>query len=315
MRLFSLIWLLYAQLAVAAGPSHAAELLHFWVVYNIDHLLNPNNARLLLPAVTELGKIPKNVGTDNGGKLPFRSFVSRCLNDNKKVPADLTFDINNPLRETEKLRNAGFGETPRMMVLKGVPENMWKNHEALAELDDRWKKYHVLLQDIRTTVQDARKKLGDSAIAKELTALRTLNQEIVRLRNEDMMPKKYFANELKETWFERQGNVFYQPVLDPDGKIKLDKRGNLISELRLDFMMADVTNGNKIRELLGMSDQHPSDPRWKAAFKTWCSYLGDVDGLIKNNVAGPRKFTEASNKHKDVEKNWSTLLEDLRCER
>lgn len=174
--------------------------------------------------------------------------------------------------------------------------------------------YGPLLQATKDNIEQARKTLGVGAIAKELAALEKLTQEIVRLRNEDMQQKRFFANELRYTWFKGDGNVFWQPI-SRNGKAILDRKSNIVSELRLDFMMDDTQNGNKIRELLGMGDQKPYDPRWREAFKVWCGYIGDVEGLKRDDVPGPKDATDSSLKHRNVEKDWSAMLEVLKCKK
>ncbi|KAJ0340032.1 hypothetical protein COL154_012254 [Colletotrichum chrysophilum] len=242
MKFLGLLLLLFGQLAVAAGPSHAFEtVLYYYIAYRLEWKMYGQSQRLLYPVRSpiptkegDLITFPKNVGPD-GNMLPFTDFVCRYMN-NPKAKCNVQLDLDNPERTGELLLEEGNNGAAKIPDMRGVPQgDMYEiNEKNDAEISPKLKYYNSFTEDLAQTFNAAAKKYGTSTsseVYKELAAVEPLLNRILKVRSEDIQTKQNIRKTFVEAFLKDSTFKSYKGSVDPADMLKNAKLWQVVKKV------------------------------------------------------------------------------------
>ncbi|KAI8212016.1 hypothetical protein K4K52_008984 [Colletotrichum sp. SAR 10_76] len=303
MKFLGLLLLLFGQLAVAAGPSHAFETVLYYIAYRLEWKMYGQSQRLLYPVKSpllegDLKPFPQNVGPD-GNMLPFPDFVCRYMNRDDKTGAkcNVELDLDNPERTGELLLKEGNNGAAKIPDMRGVPKDKMREiiEENDAEITDDLKYYNSFTEDLAQTFNAAAKKYGTSTsseVYKELAAVEPLVDRILKVRSQDMQKKRNIRQTFVQAFFQ-DGGAFdgYKGSIDPADMLKNAKLWQAV----------------KLK--LGMEKLPDDDPKIMKGLKDW------VDGIGKTYTVKPKPlFGVYSYGHIYALKGWEGMKQNLQCQ-
>ncbi|GJC89921.1 hypothetical protein ColLi_12759 [Colletotrichum liriopes] len=287
MLLIGFLWLLYAQVALAASKAHAFEIVLSYLGYQLQRRMYGDAQKFLFPLQSPIsGKtIPANAGPDGKG-LSFQGFVRLYLKKKANFVVKVDLDLDNPVRTGELLLDRGLNGIARVPYMKGV--------EAAEAKSTRLMDYGIFTQELTETYDLAAKTFGtgpNSPVYKELAAFEPLAARIRQVRLDDMRMAENMAKDIVEVFkgIDSKTARFNDPI----------------------DILSDTKAKKIIKERFKLGSLPDDDPKIKAEWKSWLDGIGSREAPANKDAPS---YSELNQKHFFVLNEWIGMEKHLRCE-